>query len=52
MFRRVLWIRIDFLRIRIQSLMMETNTDPDPNPDQDLIRTQGLNEQKLGKNYN
>ncbi len=52
MFRRVLWIRIHFLRIRIQSLMLETNTDPDPNPDQDPIGIQGLNEQKLKKNYN
>jgi hypothetical protein len=32
--------------------MLETNTDPDPNPDQDPIGIQGLNEQKLKKNYN
>ena len=38
-----LWIRINFLRIRIQSLMLEANTDPDPNP----IRIQGLNDQKI-----
>jgi hypothetical protein len=51
-----LLIRIHFLRIRIQSLMLETNTDPDPNPDPDPdpnpIRIQGLNDQKLKKNYN
>ncbi len=40
-----LWIRINFFRIRIQSLMLETNTDPDP------IRIQGFNDQKLKKNY-
>jgi hypothetical protein len=28
----VLWIRINFLRIRIQGLMLETNTDPDTDP--------------------
>jgi hypothetical protein len=42
-----LWIRIHFLRIRIQSLMVEANTDPDPDP----IRNQGFNDQKLKKNY-
>ncbi len=47
-----LWIRIHFLRIRIQSLMLETITDPDPNPDPNPIRIQGLNDQKLKKNYN
>jgi len=36
-----------FLRIRIQSLMLEANTDPDPDP----IRIQGFNDQKLKKNY-
>jgi hypothetical protein len=41
----VLWIRIHFFRIRIQSLTLETNTDPDP------IRIQGFNDQKLKKNY-
>ncbi len=48
-----LWICIHFLRIRIQSLMLEANTDPDPNPDPDPdpIRIQGFNEQKLKKNY-
>ncbi len=35
-----LWIRIHFLRIRIQSLMLEVNTDPDP------IWIQGFNDQK------
>ena len=40
-----LWIRIHFLRIQIQSLMLETNTDPDPDP----IQIQGLNDQKLKK---
>ncbi len=45
-----LWIRFHFLRIRIQSLMMETNTDPDPDPNP--IRIQGLNDQKLKKNFN
>ncbi len=40
-----LWIRIHFFRIRIQSLMLETNTDPDP------IRRHGFNDQKLEKNY-
>ncbi len=58
----VLWIRIHFLRIRInflririrmriQSLMLEANTDPDPNPepDPDPIRIQGFNDQKLRK---
>jgi hypothetical protein len=44
-----LWIRIHFLRIRIQSLMLEANTDP--NPDLDPIRIQGFNNQKLKKNY-
>jgi len=29
-FQPGLWIRIHFLRIRIQSLLLETNTDPDP----------------------
>ncbi len=38
-----LWIRIIFFRIRIQSLMLETNTDPDP------IRIQGFNDKKLKK---
>ncbi len=40
-----LWIRIHFfrIRIRIQSMMLETNTDPDP------IRIQGFNDQKLKK---
>jgi hypothetical protein len=37
-------------------LMLEVNTDPDPNPDPDPdpnpIRIQGLNDQKLKKNYN
>jgi hypothetical protein len=33
-----LWIRIHFLRIRIQSLMLETNTDPDTDPDPDPIQ--------------
>jgi hypothetical protein len=51
-----LWIPINFLRIRIriQSLMLEANTDPDlnPDPDPDPIRIQGLNDQKLKKNYN
>ncbi len=47
----VLWIRIYFLRIRIQSLMLEANTDPDPNPDPDPIRIQGFNDQKFKKNY-
>ena len=53
-----LWIRIHFLRIRIriQSLTLEANTEPDPNPDPDPdpnpIRIQGLNDQKLKKNYN
>jgi hypothetical protein len=42
-----LWIRINFFRIRIQSLMLETNTDPDPDP----IRIQGFNDQKSKKNY-
>ncbi len=46
-----LWIRIHFLRIRIQSLMLEANTDPDPNPDPDPIRIQGFSDQKLKKNY-
>jgi hypothetical protein len=36
--------------------MLEANTDPDPNPDPDPdpnpIRIQGLNDQKLKKNYN
>jgi hypothetical protein len=41
-----LWIRVLFFRIRIQSLMLETNTDPDPEP----IRIQGFNDQKLKKN--
>jgi hypothetical protein len=52
-FIAVLWIRIHFFRIRIQSLMLETNTDPDPNPDPDPdpIRIQGFNDQKLKKNY-
>ncbi len=57
LFKAGLWIRIHFLRIRIriQSLMLEANTDPDPNPDPDPdpnpIRIQGLNDQKLKKNY-
>jgi hypothetical protein len=38
-----LWIRINFSRIRIQSLRLETNPDPDP------IRIQGFNDQKLKK---
>ncbi len=42
-----LWIRIHFLRIRIQSLILEANTDTDPDP----IRIQGFNDQKLKKNY-
>ncbi len=42
-----LWIRIHFLRIRIQWIRMEANTDPDPDP----IRIQGFNDQKLKKNY-
>ncbi len=54
--RTGLWIRIHFLRIRIriQNLMLEANTDPDLNPDPDPnpIRIQGLNDQKLKKNYN
>jgi hypothetical protein len=33
LFKPGLWIRIHFLRIRIQSLMLETNTDPDTDPD-------------------
>jgi hypothetical protein len=33
-----LWIRINFFRIRIQSLMLETNTDPDTDPDPDPIQ--------------
>ncbi len=45
-FKTGLWIRINFFRIRIQSLMLETNTDPDPDP----IRIQGFNDQKLKKN--
>jgi hypothetical protein len=34
--------------------MLEANTDLDPNPDPDPnpIRIQGLNDQKLKKNYN
>jgi hypothetical protein len=43
----VLWIRIHFFRIWIQSLTLETNTDPDYDP----IRIQGFNDQKLKKNY-
>jgi hypothetical protein len=38
-------IRIQFFRIRIQSLSLETNTDPDP------IRIQGFNDQKFKKYY-
>jgi hypothetical protein len=45
--KAVLWIRINFFRIRIQSLMLQTNTDPDPDP----IRIQGFNDEKLKKNY-
>jgi hypothetical protein len=40
-----LWIRIHFLRIRIQWIRMEANTDPDPDPAP--IRIQGFNDQKL-----
>ncbi len=47
MFWTGLWIRINFFRIRIQSLMLETNTDPVPDPDP--IRIQGFNDQKLKK---
>ena len=42
-----LWIRIHFLRIRIQWIRMEANTDPDTDPDP--IRIQGFNDQKLKK---
>ncbi len=44
-FQTGLWTRIHFSRIRIQSLMLETNTDPDPDP----IRIQGFNDQKFKK---
>ena len=37
-FQPGLWIRIHFLRIRIQSLLLETNTDPDTDPDPDPIQ--------------
>jgi hypothetical protein len=42
-----LWIRIHFLRIRIQWIRMEANTDPDTDPDP--MRIQGFNDQKLKK---
>ncbi len=38
-------IRIHLIRIRIQRLRLKTN------PDQDPIRIQGFNDQKLKKNY-
>jgi hypothetical protein len=43
--RSGLRIRIHFIRIRIQHIMLNTNTDPDP------IRIQGFYDQKLKKNY-